>query len=224
MKIKRIVLLLECICIVYTLCCVNVKNIYAMENKTPIDSEITLVYAGYESVHVEDSEGEDVTREFIKDTRDYYNSNNIEKIKDYICEKGYIIADEKLSMSTMESSTFKSIRKDFYFILDSKNGIGRIEVGSELSGGVWYKRASGEVVRTSTPTYRVTYIGAGAGYNIGTNDFLTGSYVSNGTGYFWGECSFVGNFNETLNGVPMSFTEHFGKKRVNFNTSERGIL
>ena len=221
---KGIVLFLECICIIYTLCCVNVKNIHAMENETPIDSEITLLYAGYENVYVEDSEGEDVTRGFIEDTQDYYNSNNFEKIKDYICENGYIIVDEKLSMSTMESSTSKTVRKDFYFILDSKKGIGRIEVGSELVGGVWYKRASGEVVRTSTPTYRVTYIGAGAAYSITTNDFSTGSYVSNGAGYFWGECSFVGNFNETQNGVPVSFTEYFGKKRVNFNTNERGIL
>lgn len=117
------------------------------------------------------------------------------------------------NVSTFGLDRYKNVASDMIvFYLTSDNGI-RLFVEAELKGGIWYDEASGQVKRTTKATYNIIGTETGTKYSISANDFSTGSRVSNGKGYFWGRCSFIG---QMIDDYGMHHYANFGSKQVSF--------
>ena len=209
------------ICMLLGVCVLNVvytERVYAnISNEGNISNYLCRFYEMEQLQKVEDVNGEDVTDEFINRTQNLYEIGDMESIKRIIQEEElvlhiYSIENNNANVSTYGLTRYKNVANDeFYFLLTADNGV-TLEVLSELRGGIWYDEGTGEVKRTSTPTYTILEIYTNSVSNITANDFSTGSNVSNGKGLFWGRCSFIGILIEQ----GFTFRANFGSKQVSF--------
>lgn len=178
---------------------------------------LSRFYEGMQVRKVEDINGNDVTDTFLIRTQPMYENGDEEGINAIIRDEGlvlhiYLMENKNDNITTFGLDKYKNVVSDmFYFVLTSDNGI-TLVVESELKGGIWYDEASGEVKRTTNATYNIIAMSTNTNYSITANDFATGSSVSNGKGYFWGRCSFIGQMTE--NGVH--YYANFGSKQVSF--------
>lgn len=210
--IKRTVVFLLC-----AICCFNFNSSLAHANENTLGNNIdyfALFYGGDYEILVTNSSGADVTNDFLNTTKDMYVDNDINSIKQLIGEQELVLRIiSETEMSTYAYDQYKSVRSEMmYFILNDKNFATTIEVTSELVGGIWYNPNTFLVTNVSTPTYNIlTMRTNAAGIQLSANNFRTGSSVQNGKGYFWGECSFMGQNQDTL---PLYYD--YGSKRVSF--------
>lgn len=167
---------------------------------------------------VEDVNGNDVTNEFIARTQNIFDKGDEGSIKKIMQEEELVLHIFSLESASGNISTFgldryKNVASDLIsFYLTSDNGV-RLFVVSELKGGIWYDEASGKVKRTTNATYNIIGMETGTKYSVTANDFATGSSVSNGKGYFWGRCSFIGQMTDDYG---THYYANFGSKQVSF--------
>lgn len=217
---KYLICMILGVCLTGDLCnemvCANI--IYDENtNKKCESSYLDRFYEETNYRKVEDVNGNDVTDLFVSRTKSMYEVGDVESIKNIIQEEEFVlhlysVESGSTNISTFGLNRYKNVVSDmFYFALTSDNGV-TLLVESELKGGIWYDEASGQVTRTSTPTYNIIATETNTGYNITPNDFSTGSRVENGKGFFWGRCSFTGIMIEK--GVV--FRANFGSVQKSF--------
>ena len=172
--------------------------------------------------YVTDNEGNDVTESFFKRTIDKFMVGDIESIFQIMREEELVLHLISTHQVPAENGLyaydkFKTVRSDIIeFVLSDQYDNTTIYVQAELSGGIWYNEATGEVTNVTDSTYNILSIDCNGSWEILVNDFSTGSNVSDGKGYFWGQCRFLGQGQQNLNGITVTVDLDYGIKKVDF--------
>lgn len=219
---KRVIYLFM-LCIVIAMNCSIAFAQTRQDNIENIDTNndfLDVFYGGEKEIYVTDDDGNIVTEKFLSETQAMYNNRNMEAIREIIGSKNLVLhiitekSKKQDSITTFAYEQHKTVRSEmFYFELTAQNG-SRITVTSELSGGIWYNANTLKVTRVSNATY--TILSTDPSIGVITNNFRTGSNVTNGKGYFWGECSFESHTQIIEQGVAINLDIPYGSKRVAF--------
>lgn len=165
----------------------NIKNVYA-QNDTVNDTYkyFESFYSGESNVLVTDEDGNDVTNEFIKYTKELFKNDELEKIKHIMAENkllAHILMEEEIT-TPYALEQYKTVydvvcgypTDDFFGTVMEFRGI--------LTGGIWYNPNTYEVTRVSSPVFTVEVMNVPQGIYPSCNDYNTSSWVSGGKGYF----------------------------------------
>ncbi len=180
---------------------------------------IDHIFRKIDSVFVMDEKGNDITQHAKKVLKE---KKSTDSVKEYLADNQWTLYMKKYSDNEsshlMGYSTYRNVSEVFVrYLKSTSKGVPLVlEVGAELHGGVWTNENTGKVTAVSNPVFKITYMNAGAGATIRTNNLSAGSYITKGRGYFWGRCSFDGVFKVKGNGKNPTYVQGvtFGPMKV----------
>lgn len=214
---NKITMFLLAICVLTSW---NIKNVYA-QNDTVNDTYkyFESFYSGENNVLVTDEEGNDVTNEFIKYTRELFKNNELEKIKHIMAENkllAHILMEEEIATpyALEQYKAVYDIVTGYY--KDSSYGT-VMEFRGRLSGGIWYNPNTYEVTRVSSPVFTPEVMNVPMGIRPSCNDYNTSSWVSGGKGYFKVNYTLTGVYNEDPSAPPIYY--NYGSHTFTFSAT-----
>ena len=193
-------------------------SVYAKDDDSPdiptsgTHEYYSYFYNGNSNIQITDKTGTDVTDFFVSETKTLFLNNDLDGIKEFMADNELVahLYQEKINsfqLYALEQS--KNVYDNITaYYKDNKYGT-VMEFACKLSGTIWYNPNTYAVTRTSTPTFTVTYMGVPTGISPSCNSISTGSYVTNGKGYFWA------NFTVTGEGISL-IVYNYGTHKVSF--------
>ena len=188
------------------------ETVFTSDNSV-INEYYTEFYAGEKEVMVTDSNGNDVTTNFLDSTIQFYNIGDFESIKRFAAVNGYrlhLLTETEAVVQPFALEQYKMVSDTIIeYYTDTQFGT-VMEFMGTLKGGIWYNPNTYQVTRTSSPTFNVELMNVPIGIVPSCNNIQTGSNVSGGRGYFYATYTLSGVYVDESGvwGVNYDFGTH----------------
>lgn len=205
----------------------------------PSSSEVSELFVNFigdafndlDHFTVNDSNGLDITKEFIESTTGLYNNQKYKEIRQIVLERNLSLAySEATPLSSFDLNRVSltavrsdSVSKQFYHIAQEKTGRYTKEWIVTLTGNISYDTSTYKITAVNSPTISLTKADFGALFAPALENVSTNGTHSGSTAIFSANYQMRALLGVSVGSLPLGFNLDFGTYYDSFSSPPPGL-